>query len=356
METDFYDIGSDALGIKDLDGNLPAIVMDVVTRSAGKTTSTFKYILEKYQNEGRKFCYIFRTQFEMMDSSSMFFDYLLNNPEHGDSVEDKPIGGGIIREYVFKKGDEKTVKGYCVPLRQADNVKKYSQVFSDVDTIIFEEFQKEDGKYLQNEITKLQSLFYTIARGWGHAIRKDVRMIMLSNDVTIMNPYFIYFGVHKRIKADTKTLRGNGWILRYLVHESTVKDLEENLFTKAFEGTDYADFVTGHRQLYSCENFIENKISGNSHYLFTICYGKKYYGVREFMKDGIIYVSHNYEKNYPTILAFRESDFSVNSSILRRYSMIWKNIRDAYNMALLRFDNVETKNVMFDILGIDFMR
>ena len=84
--------------------------------------------------------------------------------------------------------------GYAISLNSADQLKKYSHLLSDVQRIIFDEFQSETNHYCYDEVSKLLSVHTSIARGQGELVRY-VPVYMLSNPVSIINPYYVDMGI-----------------------------------------------------------------------------------------------------------------------------------------------------------------
>ena len=101
-----------------------------------------------------------------------------------------------------------------------------------------EEFQTESGAYLNNEIGKLQSILTSVSRGGGKQSR-FMRLILLSNNVSLMNPYFIFLGVYRNYQKGTKFLHGKGYVFEFAFNESASKAMEENRLLKAFRNSDY---------------------------------------------------------------------------------------------------------------------
>lgn len=55
---------------------------------------------------------------------------------------------------------------------------------------MFDEFQSENNDYCPNEVQKFISVHTSVARGQGKQLRY-VPVYMLSNPVTLLNPYYI---------------------------------------------------------------------------------------------------------------------------------------------------------------------
>jgi len=227
-------------------------------------------------------------------------------------------------------------------------------MFTQVESIIFDEFQPENGKYLPKEIEKLQSVLLTIARGGGEQSR-SIKCYLLGNMVTLMNPYFIYFGIHKRLKSDTVFMRGNGWIAEFGFNEAAAEAIKKNGISRAFSHNRYLQYSTEKVYLFDADVFIE-KLKGRNAYLATIVNDNVRFGVREYYDDGILLISKKHDPSCKTVVAFKAGDHAQNTIMLSRNSYIFSNINQAFKAGYLRFDDMETKNAIFDILAIDIYR
>ena len=338
------------LAMKDLDKEEPSIYLISSNRSAGKTTAFLIKALKHHKETGRKFALLYRYQYELNSAEKIFADVMNIYPELSGELTTVAHAKGLMYEIFM---DKKSMC-YALSLNNPDALKKYSPMFSTVDFIIFDEFQTETGKYLPKETEKFMSLMITVARGGGEQHR-NIKVFMLSNKVSIMNPYFITFGIHKRIKKDTKFIRGHGWVAEFNHNEDASNSISKSGIAKAFSNSDYIKYSTQNDYLIQCDSFIE-KMSGRSKYLFTIQHDGVSYGVREFMDDGIIHVSKKVDGSCQYIAVFKASDHTQNTMMLNHFSFLFKNLKDAFNNGHLRFDDVGTKNVIFDILAIDIYK
>lgn len=337
---------------KDLDNKYPSIYMISTNRSAGKTTSALEISLDLYRRYGLQTCLLYRYGYELSACGSIYTDVLSLYPQYGEEMTTKAMANGLFYQMVL----DGEVFGYAVALNKPDQLKKYSPLFTKCYLCIFDEYQLETGQYLPDEFGKLQSIIFTIARGGGEQSR-ELKILMLGNNVSLMNPYFIKYSIHKRLMNDTKFLRGHGWIAEFGFNESSSKAIQENPLYKAFADADttYTEYATQSVYLYDTKQFIES-YSGRSIYLFTIKYDGKFYGVRDCSDGGFIYISKKPDMNYPTIITFNANDHDQITMLINRKDYLWKNIRDAFNKGYLRFDDAETKNMIFEILGIDLYK
>ena len=190
------------LRLRDLDGLKPAIYLINTNRSAGKTFSFLKKSLEDFKKKGSQVALIYRHSYELNSCADIYSHVLRLNPDLGSNMVSSSHAKGLFYELILD--DE--VFEYALSLNNPDALKKYSPLFAEVENMIFDEYQTETGKYLPKEIDKFQSLYLTVARGGGKQSR-HVNVYLLGNNVTLMNPYYIQFGIHKRLKSDTKFMR-----------------------------------------------------------------------------------------------------------------------------------------------------
>lgn len=338
------------LNKKDLDGAIPSIYIVTTNRSAGKTTSFLKKSLADYQNNKSQLVLLYRYNYELSACADIFKDVMRLYPEYGEEMKAIPHARGLYYE-LFLDGE---TFGFAVSLSNPDALKKYSPIFADVQNMIFDEFQSETGKYLTKEVEKFQSVYLTIARGGGQQSR-HVNVYMLGNMVTIMNPYFINLGIHKRLKDNTNFMRGNGWVAEFGFNESASNAIKNNTFFKAFSNEDYMNYSTEKVYLHDADIFID-KPKGRAKYLCTIMHDGTAYGVREYYDEGIIYISHKPDNSCKQVIAFKASDHNQQTIMLNHYSYLWKNIRDAFNNGYLRFDDMKAKSAIFDILSVDLYK
>jgi len=128
-------------------------------------------------------------------------------PEYADYEMKENV---IVKDCIYELKLNDNVCGYSVALNNADNIKRNSTLFVDVDYIFLDEFQSETNKYCPDEVQKFISIYTSVARGKGEQSR-HVTALLCSNNVTLLNPYYTALGVGSRIQKDTKILRGHGW-------------------------------------------------------------------------------------------------------------------------------------------------
>ena len=167
----------------------------VGNRSAGKSYGCKKKGINNFIKKGEQFIYTRRYEKDLKESVPTFFDDIIRNDEFPD-YEFKVDGYKLycrLKEDPDKKvpWTKDEICGYGVILSTADNKKSIS--YPNVTMIIYDEFMLDSEssmqRYLKNEPRTLMNLYETVARpGTEHP---RCVLFMLSNSVSINNPYFL---------------------------------------------------------------------------------------------------------------------------------------------------------------------
>jgi hypothetical protein len=235
----YYD-GTKLLSMLDINGNKPEIYMCTTNRTGGKTTYFGRLCVNRFLDKNEKFGLLYRYNYELDDVVDKFYKDLgsLFFKEH--EMTSKRRASGIFHELFL---DDKSC-GYALSLNSADQIKKYSHLFSDIMRMIFDEFQSETNHYCNDEVKKLLSVHTSIARGQGEQVRY-VPVYMLSNPVSIINPYYVEMGISARLKDDTKFLRGDGFVLEQGFISSALSTIKDNdvRFAKSRKELNLDDYI-----------------------------------------------------------------------------------------------------------------
>lgn len=341
---DFYD-GTKLLSLMDINGNKPEIYIATSNRSAGKTTYFNRWFTKRYLDYGEKFCIINRFDYELKDCAERFFNdiQMLFFPEH-DMCSVKRQNG-IYYELQL----DGQPCGYAVALNKADSIKKISHLLSDSQRMLFDEFQSETDHYCPKEIEKFQSLHTSLARGRGKQSRY-LPVYMLSNYVTILNPYYVALGISDRLQADTKYLRGDGYVLEQGFNEAASKAQKESAFNRAFGKTAYNTYASERVYLNDNYAFIEKpKTIGN--YLATLKYNEKNFAIREYREEGIIYCDDKPDMTFPTKIAVTTESHDINYVMLRQNDILISTLRFYFQKGCFRFKNLLCKQCILTMLS-----
>ena len=341
----YYD-GTKLLSLKDINGRTPEIYLCTTNRTGGKTTYFGRLCINRFLDKGEKFALIYRFNYELDDICDKFYKDIgsLFFPDH--TMTNKRRASGMFHELFL----DDVSCGYAISLNGADQIKKYSHLFSDVKRMIFDEFQSETNHYCNNEVEKLQSVHTSVARGQGEQVRY-VPVYMLSNPVSIINPYYVAFGISSRLRDDTKFLKGDGFVLEQGFIETASQAQKDSGFNRAFGlANKYNAYSAEGIYLNDNKSFID-KPSGKGRYICTLRYEGVDYGIREFADDGIMYCDDRPDTTFSTRITVTTDDHAINYVMLKRNDFFLSNLRYLFERGAFRFKDLRCKEAVLSALS-----
>lgn len=344
MDTKYYD-GTKLLSMLDVNGRKPEIYMCTTNRTGGKTTYFSRLLVNRFLDSGDKFALLYRFNYELDDCADKFFKDIgkLFFPEK--VMESKRRASGIFHE-LFLDGFS---CGYAISLNSSDQLKKYSHLFSDVSRILFDEFQSESNHYCNDEIKKFISIHTSIARGNGEQIRY-VPVYMLSNPVSIINPYYTEMDIASRLRDDTKFLKGDGYVLEQGFVQSASEAQLDSGFNRAFRNNSYVAYSAQCVYLNDSKAFID-KPTGNSRYLGTLKYENREYGIRDYPEVGIVYCDDRPDSSFKYRVTVTTSDHQINYVMLRKNDLFIATLRYYFERGCFRFKDMKCKDAILKALS-----
>lgn len=344
-ESEFYD-GTKLLSMVDLDGMKPEILMCTSNRSGGKTTFFNRYVVNRWKRGKGKFILLYRWDYELDEVADTFYKEIGNLFFPNTFMTSKRHKKGLYHELFI---NEKSC-GYAVALNKADALKKVSHLFVDATVILFDEFQSETNHYCPEEMRKFKSLHDSFARGGGKQVR-FLPVIMLSNPVSIINPYYVDLGISSRLTNDVKFLRGHGFVLEQGFNKSASLFHEASSFHRAFAGDDYTAYSSQGVYLNDNQAFIEKPEGTDGKYVATIKYKDKSFAIREYPSQGIIYCDDKYDRDYPFKISVTTDDHNVNYVMLKNNDMFLLNLRFYFNHGCCRFKDLQCKEALMTAIS-----
>lgn len=210
------------------------INMAVGARGLGKTYGAKRLVIRNAIRKGEEFVYMRRFKTELKHVSTFFNDIAAEFPDYEFRV------AGRVASY-RRRGDEDAAwatMGYFIALSSAATLKSVS--YPKVTVVIFDEFIIETGsrRYLPGEVDTFLDLYSTIDRN-----RDRVRVLMLSNAVRSVNPYFVEW--HLR-PGKTIQRRGCGYVVCEIIDNAAFADrVSETKFGKFIRASspEYAKYA-----------------------------------------------------------------------------------------------------------------
>lgn len=340
----YYD-GTKLLSMLDINGNKPEIYMCTTNRTGGKTTYFGRLCINRFLDKGEKFGLLYRYNYELDDIAEKFYKDLGSLFFPNYTMQSKRRAKGTFQELFL---NDKSC-GYALSLNNADQIKKYSHLFSDIQRMIFDEFQSETNHYCDNETKKFISIHTSIARGQGEQVRY-VPVYMLSNPVSIINPYYVEMGISSRLKDDTKFLRGDGFVLEQGYVESASIEQKNSGFNRAFSKNSYSAYSSEAVYLNDNKAFVE-KPAGKSKYLCTLRYKGSDFALREYTESGLIYCDDKADSSFLTRISVTTDDHNINYVMLKRNDFFLSNLRYFFEHGCFRFKDMRCKEAVLSALS-----
>lgn len=316
-------------------------------RGLGKSYGAKKYVANHFIKKHKQFVYLRRYKRELEESM------LKNgNPIFWEQItKDEELKG---HKFTNKKDtmyiDDK-LAGFGIPLSIANILK--SATYENVDTIIFDEFLIDSTgvgyHYLKNEVIQLLETIETIAR------LRDIRVIFCGNAISITNPYFTFFNITLPYNSEVKIVKrddkGNPLIIVYYAQNTPYREVKKKTrFGQLIKDTDYGKYAIDNAFLKDSKSFIKKKTPACKFYFILVINGKNY-GVWCDYKDGLMFISNDYDPNCPVKFSINPDDHNENTLLIRcRTSPFFKSIIEHYRLARLCFENQQIKNNVIQYL------
>lgn len=301
-------------------------------RGCGKSYSAKRRVIKKFLKKGSQFVYLRRYKTEFKKIKNFFNDIAHEFPDHTF----KASANGL-----FIDGK---IAGY--PITLSTQIIEKSTPYPDVEDILFEEFLIDPASpyhYLRSEVETFLETYSTIARD------RDVRCLFLANNVSMYNPYFMYFGLH--LKGDEVKCRKGDLILLKVSSEEYANHMLQTRFGKIIKGTSYGQYAIGNVALRDSEEFIEKK-QGTADYYYGFFFEGEFFGVWIDDVLGLIYVSTDYDPYYKEKYTLSLSDHSPNTIMLKsiKNESKWRLSLLLFRQGKVRFENGKAKAAWLGVM------
>lgn len=300
-------------------------------RGIGKSYAMKKYPINRFLKYGEQFIYVRRYKGELKKVLQYFDDIKKEFPDVKFKVKGRQF-------FINDK-----LAGWAIPLSMWQSEK--SNAYPNVSTIIFDEFirEKDNSGYIPNEVGSLLNLMDTVFRD-----RDNVRCVCLSNAVSVVNPYFLYF----ELVPDTKK-RYNAY-KDVLIEIPDSRDFSEERrktrFGSLIDGTEYGDMSLDNEFVNDSNLFIERR-SKESKFQFGLIYKGMTMGIWVDVDAGVMFLANDYDPSSKNIFALTTDDIKENAMLMTG----WKNnyyllkLVRAFMNGYLRFDNQVLRNVGYEM-------
>lgn len=305
-------------------------------RGVGKTYPTTKFLISQFIKKGYEFVFIrrYKTELQKAIKDNKFFKSIIDNDEFKEHTLQTKHDSFYI--------DDK-LAGYAMTLSTATNLKGNN--FPKVKYIVFDEFiiENKNQHYLRDEVDSFLSLIETVSR------TRDVKIFMLGNAVSLINPYFIYFNIEMPYNSDIRIYKDGLILVNYIDNEDYKNFKKQTKFGQLVAGTSYEDYAINNNFKDNNKDFIMHKTK-NSHCKFGFIYKNITYGVWYDYNAGKVFISNDY--NTPYIFSTTNDDMKPNTMMLNfcKKSVIWRSFIDNYKLGNVFYENVKLKLIMQELI------
>ena len=302
-------------------------------RGVGKTYSFKKRAIKNFLKSRKQFVYLRRYDTEIKkDKMEKFFDDIMHEfPEV---------------EFTVKHGCfyiDGMQAGFYLPLSKAAQYK--SVPYPNVELICFDEFIIDQGliRYLPREVQTFNEMYSTIAR------TRDVTAFFMSNAITFVNPYFLYFDLN--LKPGQKLLKKNDMLVEVVENPEFVEMASRTRFGKIIAGTEYGDYAINNQAMRDNDNFV-TKMPGASTCILVLRVDGCNYGVYSSIDSDNLFVSESYDPTCGRVLALDTTSHTLDTSLTREggASLLFERLKQKYYRAEVRFTSIKVKNIILSAI------
>lgn len=305
-------------------------------RGVGKTYDTSRLAI-KTALEEKKITFVVLCRYkedfkEIKDSWWAVVEHLF--PEYTFSSVGKVI--------YASNGLEKFPIGEFVCLSEYVRAKKVPRPY--VRYIIFDECLNEDNDYLPNEIGKFLSVCDSIIRN-----RNNVRVLLIANTISVINPYFDYFGITKLNSRFTKGLHNS--IVEFTDSEKFKEFRKTTKFGSSIDDTEYGKFAIKGEFLLDDMTNVMPQPNSPYHHLYNIML--EGHNISVGMVNGLLYFANCRDYTRKLFTPYVEDSKKYNAVFCDKTYRYFKVIQKYFLNNQVMYETLKIKNEI--ILFVQFL-
>ena len=211
------------------------VSMVVGDRRVGKTFRVLRECVKvALKTHSLSFVWLRITKKESDEIKDTFFDDIIAYnvfPDYSFKVS-----GNLCYASLIETGETFPI-GYISFVKNAQTIK--GMTFPNVKYVVLDEFMQEEGTLkCKSVVTLLNSILYSVFS------LRPIRAILIGNAVTMINPFFVHFGIRDICRPFTK---GKNYVIENVNYEKRYEKFRENAksseFGRLVEGTDYEKYA-----------------------------------------------------------------------------------------------------------------
>lgn len=318
--------------------------MVVGGRGIGKTYGAKEKAMSRFIKKGEQFIYLRRYKSELVAAKQTFFSDFAHLFEEYDM---RVMGGTAQISHVSLRADKKRewqTAGYFIALSTSQAQK--SVAFPKVTVIIFDEFIIEKGanRYLTDEVTVFTNFYSTVDR-----YMDKTRVLFLANSVSIMNPYFLDYGIRPDEESEFVIPRKfNGFIVCHFPESKAFTTaIYQTNFGRFIKDTEYGDYAAGNEFSDNTDSLIRLK-DMNASYLYTLETSKGAFSVWHD-DNGEDYFVQAKRPKQEILFTLVTEKMGEEKTLVTVSDRLIARLRGAFRSGKMRFDQPSTRNAFIEI-------
>lgn len=351
---EFYD-GSELLSRSQYD-----IFFSLGGRNIGKSTFFQKFIFRDFIKKNKLFGIIVKYEDDLSTFAANYFSQFWMDKWYSDYEMLYKRG----KYYTRKKSDKKNIKdtktgwklcGYAIALNKNASIKS-TTTYQDIDNLLFEEFMPLEDRYIGSakdpykEPKLLQSVYQSIARGEKGKRTRRVRLICISNNYTMNNPYFNYFGILNMVTTNPNSIyqrfytydKGN---LHYALEFSQLKPESTGIETDDESyGIQFRDY----------RNELKTTKDKPKRPFMQFTFDNKYYVSIANYNDSLIAYQTKITNDPNNVLVYSCANYKTKEAMSMsscKNSDLYRIIKNVYDKNIMYYDKLETFIQLTNILA-----
>lgn len=244
----------------------------------------------------------------------------------------------IVKDFVTferetKKGVERFRGGRIGYIDQFKAMK--GTEYGDVDIIVIDELLPEDGMISSGDYDKIMSIMDTVFR-----LRKP-RLVLLSNCVTMANPFFNAWGI-TRLEEGFTRVKGKNIVIEYGTGKDFAEKRKESAIGKLVSGTQYGDYANSNKFLLDDDTDVLPKPKGSESPVMNIRANGLLIQISRI--NGLLYMSQGKDKTLKTISPYLDDAKQGRAMFVDKNHYMLKYVTKCYLQGRIVFANQSIKN------------
>lgn len=243
------------------------------------------------------------------------------------------------RNIIYAKNSKETFPiGEFIALRDYMRAKRKPR--PKVRIIFFDEFLNEENDYLKNEIKAYLSVCDSIIRN-----RENVRCYLVSNHISVINPYFNYFGIYQLGKRFTRGQHDS--LLEFTDSAEFVEYRKSTKFGASIDGTEYGEYAMLGKMLLDDMTNVSKVPDGECHHQFNLILEGM--PLEVCMMSNLLYIRKSRDKTAISYTPY--VDDAVLGAIFCTKSLSYFNfIVDKFTRDEIMYESLEIKNAIINFV------